>query len=351
MLRMEIRGGGEAPEFSHEVRRSRRMRSGTDSDRPNSIGETSQQLDYAARVRIKQLEYVAAVTRLGSLRRAGESLKISQPALSETLRNLESELGVTLLDRQRSGARISADGRELLPHIVDILEAVDRLRSAASEQQRTSRMLRVGTVGGATVPLLLPAIEALQAQRVGTQVEVLTAIQEDIHRALREGSLDLGLANLLDGDDPESDLTTVQLLRGRPVVCLRADSALAQNTAICADELRAQDLIAMRAGYAMHRFARRLFGTEMPTFLYSADGAEMGKLMVAQGLGVTILPDYSVAGDPLVRAGVLTLRPLADESTAVSLVMQTRAVRHVPQALGALQSALQRRALDYQLAI
>ena len=299
-------------------------------------------------MRIEQLEYVAAVTRLGSLRRAGESLRISQPALSETLRNLETELGVTLLDRQRSGARISADGRELLPHIVDILEAVDRLRSAASEQQRASRMLRVGTVGGATVPLLLPAIEALQAQRAGTQVEVLTAIQTDIHRALREGSLDLGLANLLDGDDPESDLATVQLLHGRPVVCLRADSALARYSAISADDLRTQSLIAMRAGYVMHRFVRRLFGAEVPEFLYSADGAEMGKLMVAQGLGITILPDYSVAGDPLLHAGVLTLRPIAGDSTAVSLVMQTRAVRHVSNTLAALQAALQRQALDYQ---
>src|SRR3954453_21396722 len=100
----------------------------------------------------EQLEYIAAVTRLGSLRRAADELRLSQPALSETVRNLERELGVDLLERKRSGATVSAGGRELVPHIIDVLDAVARLRSAAGEQHRISRMVRVGTVNAATVP-------------------------------------------------------------------------------------------------------------------------------------------------------------------------------------------------------
>lgn len=66
---------------------------------------------HAPGVRIKQLEYIAAVARLGSLRRAAEELHLSQPALSETVRNLERELGVDLLERKRSGAKVSDEGR------------------------------------------------------------------------------------------------------------------------------------------------------------------------------------------------------------------------------------------------
>ncbi|SPF02519.1 Cyn operon transcriptional activator [Streptomyces sp. MA5143a] len=55
---------------------------------------------HSAAVRTEQLEYLAAVTRLGSLRRAAEELRLSQPALSETVRNLERELGVDLLERR-----------------------------------------------------------------------------------------------------------------------------------------------------------------------------------------------------------------------------------------------------------
>ena len=54
-------------------------------------------------MRIEQLEYVATVARLGSFRRAADELHISQPALSGSVRSLERELGVDLLDRAGTG--------------------------------------------------------------------------------------------------------------------------------------------------------------------------------------------------------------------------------------------------------
>ena len=76
-------------------------------------------------------------------------------------------------------------------------------------------------------------------------------------------------------------------------------------------DLRSTDLVGMRPGYLMHRFTQRLFGGEPPLVSAVTDGAEMGKLMVAEGLGITLLPDFSVAHDPLFRAGLITSRPLA----------------------------------------
>jgi DNA-binding transcriptional LysR family regulator len=283
-------------------------------------------------MRIEQLEYIEAVTRLGSLRRAADELHLSQPALSETVRNLERELGVDLLDRRRSGAKISDDGRELLPHIIGVLDAVDKLRQAADHQHRTSRTVRLGTVNAATVPLLVPAIRAFRAAHPSTQVEVVTAQEAEIHRALREGRFDLGLVNYLQGDDLPPELHTTELLRGRPVVCVRPDSPLAALRTIGVDDLLTEPLVVMRAGYVMHRYVHRLLADRTPSFSYSTDGAEMGKLMVAEGLGATVLPDFSVIGDPLERSGALTYRPLADDTTEVLMVVQRRLSGSVPRA-------------------
>ena len=101
-------------------------------------------------MRIEQLEYIAAVTKYGSLRRASEQLHVSQPAVSEGIRKLERELGVTLLDRTRSGSKISLAGRELIQPIVDVLESVGRLHAAAGDQLATRRLVRVGTVNDGT---------------------------------------------------------------------------------------------------------------------------------------------------------------------------------------------------------
>ncbi|HEY5332638.1 MAG TPA: substrate-binding domain-containing protein, partial [Solirubrobacterales bacterium] len=225
---------------------------------------------------------------------------------------------------RRSGATVSEHGRELLPHMLAVIEAADTLKRAADESRALSRTVRVGTVTAATVPLLAPTIHAFRDSHPSTQVEILSGQQTGIHRSLLEGSLDLGLVNYLDGDDMPSEFESTELLRGHPVVCLRPEDELASSATVRSADLWDRPMIAMRPGYVMHRYVMRLLDGREPTFPYSADGAEMGKLMVAAGLGIAILPDYSVVGDPLERSGEITHRPLADDGTGVLLVLQRR---------------------------
>ncbi|MFT4085512.1 MAG: LysR family transcriptional regulator [Nocardioides sp.] len=292
-------------------------------------------------MRIEQLEYLAAVTQYGSLRRASEHLHLSQPALSEAVAKLERELGVTLLDRRRSGARISPQGLDLLPHMVEVLEAIARLRAAAGDQTTAHRTVRIGTVNAGTATLLLPALRQMKTESPGTSVEVRSLQQEEIYVGLGEGALDLGLVNLLGGDDLPPDLDSVPLLQGRPVVVLPAGHRLAEQSAIHPDELRATPFVGMRAGYLMHRFAQRLFGADLPREWHSTDGAEMGKMMVAEGLGLTVLPDYSVEDDPLMRSGLVTTRPIAGDTTTVAMTLvrhrRARPTRAVRDLIGTLR--------------
>lgn len=299
-------------------------------------------------MRIEQLEYVAAVTQTGSLRKASERLHLSQPALSEAVSKLERELGVTLLDRRRSGARISRRGRELLPNMVEVLEAVDRLRTAAGDQAGGHRVVRVGTVSAATSTLVVPAVRDFREAHPGSTVEILNIQRGEIDQGLQEGALDLGLVNVLAGDDTPPDLIDRGLLHGRPVAVLPAGHPLAAYDAVTTDQLRAEPFVAMRAGYLMHWFVHRLFGTDLPEISFSTDGAELGKVLVAEGLGVSVLPHYTVAGDPLERAGLITSRPLRHDATDVRLVLRQRRQQHVPLPVRDLTAALaaHARALD-----
>jgi DNA-binding transcriptional LysR family regulator len=301
-------------------------------------------------MRVEQLEYVAAIARLGSFRRAAQELHISQPALSSTVRNLEQELGVTILERGRSGAQVSDEGRELLPRILEVIDAVDRLRETADDQHRSSRVIRVATVNAGTVPVLTPAVARFRGLHPDTRVELVGAQEAEIHSGLLEGRFDLGLITSLSGDDPHPELETVTLVRGHPVVCIRTDSPLAPLTAVSVSRLLAEPMVLMRSGYLMHRYVHRLLRGQDLAVSYTADGGEMGKLMVAEGLGVTVLPDFSVTDDPLVRAGVITWRPLADDTTEVQLVLQRRRSAVHPVATRDLQRLFIERAGDYELA-
>jgi DNA-binding transcriptional LysR family regulator len=106
----------------------------------------------------------------------------------------------------------------------------------------------------------------------------------------------------------------------------------------------------MRSGYVMHRYLYRLLAGDVPAFSYSTDGAEMGKLMVAEGLGVTVLPDFSVIGDPLETRNVITWRPLADDNTTVQLVIQRLRSGSPPRAARDLHGMFVQRAQDYRAA-
>jgi DNA-binding transcriptional LysR family regulator len=205
-----------------------------------------------------------------------------------------------------------------------VLDSVDRLRQAADPQHRSGRMVRIGTVNAATTGVLTPAIREFRDTHPSTQVEVVGAQQTDIQRAILEGSLDLGLINYLDGDDRPPEFQSTELLRGRAVVCMRPDDALAAGRTVRVSELLTQPLIMMRSGYVMHRYTHRLLDGHEISVSYSTDGAELGKLMVAQGLGITLLPDFSVVGDPLEQGGIITWRPLEDDHTEVQLVLQRR---------------------------
>jgi DNA-binding transcriptional LysR family regulator len=267
---------------------------------------------------------VVAIARHGSFRRAAEELHISQPALSTTVRNLEMELGVSLLERGRSGAQVSEKGRELLPYVVGAIEAIDRLRGAADRQHQAGRIVRVGTVNAGTVPLLTSVVAQFRELHPTTQVEVVGTQEATIDAGLREGSFDVGIVTTLEGDDMPPELETTELMHGRAVVCLSPSSELVSREVITIAELVSEPMILMRAGYLMHRYVHRLLGDLTPSISYTADGAEMGKLLVAEGLGATVLPDFSVIGDPLVRQGLVTWRPLADDDTEVRLAIRRR---------------------------
>jgi DNA-binding transcriptional LysR family regulator len=128
---------------------------------------------------------------------------------------------------------------------------------------------------------------------------------------------------------------------------MRADSPLARKTEVGVQDLLEQPLVGMRSGYLMHRFLHRFLEGHAPSFSFSTDGAEMGKLMVAEGLGVSVLPDFSVVDDPLEQRGVLTMRPLVGDHPDVMLGIQRRRSGSIQQPVRELHDLFVARARAY----
>jgi DNA-binding transcriptional LysR family regulator len=144
---------------------------------------------------IRELRAFTAVAEEGSLSSAARRLHLSQSALSQTIRSLERQLGVRLLDRHSTGVTVTEAGSILLREARALLLQYDRALTAVSETAAASYgTLRVG------VPLELPgdllprALAAVSTAFPRTRVDISHASSAAQLTALQAGELDVALA-------------------------------------------------------------------------------------------------------------------------------------------------------------
>lgn len=243
---------------------------------------------------LRTIRYVLAVADLGSMTAAAERLGVAQPALSQALRRLESDLGVSLFERSRRGAALSSAGRAL----IDDLRASLALAESAEKRARAiagGKMgrLHIGFVTQAVYDVLPAALRLLHSEFRGTQVELSEMSNADLLQAVDQGQIDMAMLHTpvaLQGRVRQ------KLVRREPLMAvLPVDHALggADGQASLADVARlglvwfpASQLPALRAGIA-GAFARA--GLEMHV-VQEANRSLTVLSCVAAGIGASLLP-------------------------------------------------------------
>lgn len=268
---------------------------------------------------LRHLRYFRAVAEELHFGRAAERLLIAQPPLSQQIRQLERELGVTLLTRSTRSVELTPAGRVFLDRTVKILAAVDD----ASEQARRiaegmEGRLVIGCVGSATYSLLPRLVRALRktlpAADLSVRGEMLAPAQL---AALHAGEIDIGL---LRPPVTDPDITVETIRRDRLLVALPAGHPYAERAALSAFDLRDEDFIS-HAGRGRSRMSALvttlcLDAGFAPRIRHEVEETSTLVTLVAAGLGVAVVPEPTAALD---IAGVC-YRPLSPESTSIELL-------------------------------
>jgi len=182
-----------------------------------------------SRIRLRHLQCFLAVAQAGNLRRAAEALAITQPAVTKTLNELEELLGVTLFERGRRGATLTAQAEVFLRHarqsVQALREAVESLEGAAGE-----RPLRLGVLPTVAPALLPPVLQALRETHPQSRVQVVTARNAGLLRQLRQRELDAVIGRMAEPDEMPG--LSFELLYVEPLVAVvRAHHALRTDAA------------------------------------------------------------------------------------------------------------------------
>lgn len=246
---------------------------------------------------LRHLRHFLAVAETRHFGRAAEQLHIAQPALSQSIRQLEAELGATLLARTTRQVSLTPAGaffRDEAQRLVDGLD--DSVRGVRRIAEGRSGLLRVALTGTAAFDQLPRIARIVQQDLPGIALEVvadqLTPAQLD---GLRSGHVDLGLLRPpVAGDDVE--LRTV--LRERLVLALPADHRLADEPGLEVVDV-AHDAFVMYAdthsavNEVVVRSARAAGFS--PRREHEAANTSVLLALVAAGLGIALVPESARA--------------------------------------------------------
>ncbi|WP_424217372.1 transcriptional regulator CynR (plasmid) [Streptomyces sp. BI20] len=144
---------------------------------------------------LRHLRYLLAVAEQGNFTRAAEELHISQPTLSQQVKQLERTLGVQLLDRTGRTVRLTDAGAVYVDHARRALSDLAAGERAVHDVRDLSRgRLRLGVTPTFTAYLVGPLTAALHARHPGISLTVTETTQDRIEAALLADELDLGIA-------------------------------------------------------------------------------------------------------------------------------------------------------------
>ena len=148
-------------------------------------------------VEIRHLRYFLAGARAGSFSRAADRLGISQPSVSQQMRELEANLRVSLFQRRGKRILLTAAGLIFQEHARAILRQLENfLDELANDSKQVRGALRLGIVPWLDVALVPQLLGLFAAKHPSVNVTVTEISSDDIETALEEGRLDVGLGFL-----------------------------------------------------------------------------------------------------------------------------------------------------------
>jgi LysR family hydrogen peroxide-inducible transcriptional activator len=258
-------------------------------------------------VTLRQLRYLEALAETRHFGHAAEACAISQPAMSMQIKELEDELKVSLVERRKSGVELTEQGEEIAKRARTILAAVRDLLDYAKHQEGVlSGVLKLGAIPSIAPYLLPAALPELQRRFPGLSLQLRETVTANLLHELVAGDLDLILVALpIDGPDVE----TFHLFDDRFVLAMKASQANRRQSHASTAMLADDRLLLLEEGHCLRDQALSYCRMVTPEARESFGASSLTTIvqMVANGYGVTLLPEMAIASEVHASDGIRLL--------------------------------------------
>ena len=223
----------------------------------------------------------------GSFTKAAEVLDYSQSGISRMISDLEQEWNVTLLERGKSGIRLTSDGLEILPYIQKICYDYERLQMKVDEINGIqSGLIRIGTFSSVATHWLPNIIREFQKDYPNIEYELLLGDYTEIEEWIQTGRVDCGFLRL----PTKTDLQTIFLEDDKLMAIIPENHSLKDCEKFPVKALCDEPFMLLEKGdkAEISEIFERNNLTPNVRFTTWDDYAVMS--MVESGLGLSILP-------------------------------------------------------------
>lgn len=292
----------------------------------------------------RQLQYLVAIADYRHFRRAAAYLHVSQPTLSLQLQKMEEHLGITLIERGVTPARLTPVGRDIVARARKLLLDLTDLEACA----RRSAGKLIGTISlgvSPTIgPYLLPgSISTLKRQMPQVRLHIREGIPSEHLLELRHGALDIMLTPV---PTVESDLHVEKLFEERLEVVAPPEHLLSGKQPVTRADLAGIAALGIDPRYPFHQQTQEICDDLGLDLLGDYEGTSLDSLcqMCASGLGLAILPELYLRSEVGGR-NVVTALQIQDWSAKRSIAAVWRAGSVYTESFHEIALAIQREAL------
>jgi DNA-binding transcriptional LysR family regulator len=248
-----------------------------------------------------QLSYFVAVAEEGQFTRAANRVSVAQPAVSAQIRRLERELGEALFHRDRRGVTLTTAGDALLPHARAALAAAERGRDAiASLRGLLHGRLRIG-VAGPIDHRLADALGDFHRAHPAIEIGLVNEHNEPLLTAVANGEIDAAIVGI--GAQPLPPTVRSRVVAVEPLVlAVRRGHPLSRRRTITIAELHEHPMLTLTQGSGLRTVLENACRDAGFRPRITAEAGELDSLveLVAQGLGVAVVPRSAAAGTQVV---------------------------------------------------
>lgn len=236
---------------------------------------------------IKRLRYFSELAKVGNFTQAAARLGIAQSALSMSIRKLEDETELKLINRAERKMALTTDGQVLYKHAGLILECVHEAERELQELKGVeSGVVQFGASSMLSSYYLPAVLTAFKTRYPGVRVNLIEAGTASLQQMLIDGELDLAL---IRSDRAHEQIRVVELFDEEVVACVPRDHAFAGASSVSLEQFCDQPLVLFREGYflreAVSQYCRQ--NNRALDIRFETNLVDLLKSLVTNGVGIS----------------------------------------------------------------